>query len=448
MKTDTELHEWIAQVLDRARPEIVQDSSKRLHAIREDAQRKLMQMQVPSRKSEAWRYTWLDSLFQNTFVPVSEQFAALDPDDISDWLLPDTDAYRIVFANGRHVPELTSFNYLPDGVSIGSLQAALTRNPEVLSIWFRHAATHNQDVFSELNTALMSDGLFVHLSRDARLDRPVEVIHLNLAVENPALIQPSNLLVLDKGADARIVEHYISTGDSTYFHNGITEIALEEHARLEHIILQNESRNGFHLHRRFLTQADNSHYNHINVSNGARWVRQELQADLSARQAICRTQGIYLTGDNQLCDYHLNVQHNMPGNTSEHTYKGIVYGSGRAVFDGRVLIAKQAQQSRAWLANHSMLLSRRAEVDTKPQLEIYADDVECGHGATVGSLDPQQLFYLRSRGINEQTAVSLLCNGFIQEPLMHISHAGIRAGIQNQLASLLAQVATKGLGHE
>lgn len=435
--------EWLQEIAARIDPAMFKDTGRRIANMRTQARQKLTQLSMPTRKWEDWRYTHLDGLFGTHFVPVAEEFRALCAEDIDAWILPDTKAYRIVFANGQYVPQLTSFHFLPEEITIGSLQAALARDPQVLSVWFRHAVNHDQDVFTALNTALMNDGLFVHIKSDTQLDRPLEVVHLNLSVDEPLLIQPNNLIVLDKNSRAQIIEHYISSGDSTYFHNGITEIALEMNSRLEHVVLEDESRHAFHLHRRFLKQSTASHYNYFNVATGARWARQELMADFTATDSHCQTQGVYLTGDNQLCDFHLDTSHHSPDNTSQHEYKGIVYGNGRAVVDGRIFIAEEAQRSNAQLNNHNLLLSRQAEVDSKPQLEIHADDVQCSHGATVGSLDMEQLYYLRSRGISQQRAINLLCHGFAGELLQQMTNTDLKNGIMDKIAVILEQVAKR-----
>jgi Fe-S cluster assembly protein SufD len=397
---------------------------------------------IPTRKSESWKYTLLDGLFTQNFTPVSEEFDALQAGDIENWLFEATDAYRIVFANGRYVPALTSFAELPEGISIGSLRRALRHHPEVLSTWFGQTANHNHDVFTALNTALMNDGLFIHIEQNTVLERPVEVVHLNLSLNQPALIQPSSLLVLEQGAQAEIIERYISTGSSVYFYNGITEILLEPDAELTHVSLQEESQQAFHLQRRFLSQAKGSRYKSTALSLGGKWARDELQVRFQAEDATCQTNGLYLVGNGQYADQHLDVQHNTPANASQHDYKGIIYGSGRAVFDGRVLVNQDAQKTDAHLSNHNLLLSREGEVDTKPQLEIYADDVKCSHGTTVGQIEPEQLFYLRSRGINAQAAMKMLCSGFAGEILETIEFEPVRTYVENRLETVIDSTMT------
>jgi len=353
-----------------------------------------------------------------------------------------------VFANGRFVPGLKSFAELPEGVTIASLQQVLRQQPEMLSIWFGQTANHSQDVFTALNSALMNDGLFVHLARDTILDRPLEVLHLNLSVEQTALIQPCNLLVLEQGARAEIIERYTSTGDSVYFHNGVSEILLEEDASLTHLRVQEESPQSYHLHRSFVSQAAGSHYHSTSVALGAKWARQELQVRFQAENAECQTRGLYLVGKDQFSEQHLDVQHNTPANSSQHLYKGILYGACRAVFDGRILVGQAAQKSEAHLNNHNLLLSREADVVTKPQLEIYADDVQCSHGTTVGQLETEQLYYLRSRGIKLIEAMKMLCSGFAAEIFADMKNEVLRERVQNRLDTILVRALDETSGEK
>ena len=441
--------DWFEQLVQQGIATVDEvDEQAWLSRRRSQARAELGQLPLPTRKSESWRYTLLDGLLGQTFKPGNEEFQALLPEDIDDWLLEDTRAYRVVFANGRYVPGLKSFAELPAGVTIASMRQVLRQQPEMLSIWFGQTANHSQDVFTALNTALMNDGLFVHLARDTILDRPLEVVHLNLSMEQTALIQPTNLLVLEQGARAEIIEHYTSTGDSVYFHNGVSEILLEENASLTQLRLQEESPQAYHLHRSFVSQAAGSRYHSTAVALGAKWARQELQVRFQAENAECLTRGLYLVGKDQFSEQHLDVQHNTPANSSEHLYKGILYGACRAVFDGRILVGQEAQKTEAHLNNHNLLLSREADVVTKPQLEIYADDVQCSHGTTVGQLEAEQLYYLRSRGIRQADAMKMLCSGFAAEIFAGMENETLREQVQNRLDTILARALDETSGDQ
>ena len=443
MKTATESRAWFEQLLQQDDVTAATEPHAWLNKARENARAAVHTLPLPGRKQEAWRYTSIEGLLEYQFKPVNADFDALQTQDIDNWLLRDTEAYRIVFANGRFVPALRNFDTLPDGVTIGSLRHALSHDPKSLAIWFGQTANHSQEVFTALNTALINDGLFVHLTSDTILQRPIEVIHLNLGLDAPQLIQPRNLLVLERGANAQLIERYESTGDSVYFHNGVSEILLEDNAALTHYRLQQESPRAYHMHKSFLAQAAHSQYRSTSLAMGGKWARQDLEVRFQAEGAECETNGLYLVGNRQLSDQHLDVLHSSPHNSSRHNYKGILYGAGRAVFDGRILVDRNAQKTNAHLSNKNLLLTRNAEVDTKPQLEIYADDVKCSHGTTVGQLEPEQIFYLRSRGLDTTTAIKMLSLGFAGEILETIELQPVREHAERILHGLLDNVADK-----
>jgi Fe-S cluster assembly protein SufD len=218
---------------------------------------------------------------------------------------------------------------------------------------------------------------------------------------------------------------------------------LEDNAALTHYRLQQESPRAYHMHQSFLAQAAHSQYRCTSLAMGGKWARHDLQVRFQAEGADCETNGLYLVGDRQLSDQHLDVMHSSPHNSSRHNYKGILHGAGRAVFDGRILVERNAQKTDAHLSNKNLLLTRNAEVDTKPQLEIYADDVKCSHGTTVGQLEPEQLFYLRSRGIDSSTAIKMLCLGFAGEILETIEQQPVREHTERILHGLLDNVSDK-----
>ncbi len=443
MKTASHSRHWFTHLLQQGDSTAAAETHAWLNRARENARSALHTLPLPEKKQEAWRYTSIEGLLEYEFEPVSADFDALQTEDIDNWLLPDTNAYRLVFANGRCVPALRNFDQLPAGVTIGSLRHALSHDPVSIAIWFGQTANHAEHIFTALNTALINDGLYIHIQRDIALERPIEVVHLNLELDTPQLIQPRNLLVLERGANATLIERYESSGDSVYFHNAVSEILLEDNATLTHYQLQQESPRAYHLHQSFVAQAAHSQYRSTSLALGGKWARHDLEVCFQGQGADCDTNGLYLVGDQQLTDQHLNIKHSRPHNASRHTYKGILHGNGRAVFDGRILVDIDAQKTDAHLSNKNLLLSRNAEVDTKPQLEIYADDVKCSHGTTVGQLDPEQLFYLRSRGIDPVTAMKMLCIGFVGEILDTIELQPVREHVELQLHELLATVTAK-----
>jgi Fe-S cluster assembly protein SufD len=367
---------------------------------------------------------------------VDEPLTALLPEDLDEVLVPDLDAHRVVIVNGRYAPDLSVLGELPRGVRVASLGDTLRQDPDALEGLLTRVAGEGSHVFASLNTAGMDDGLVLLLERGAMLDRPIELIHLSVGMDEPRVAQPRHLVRLDDGAQAELIERYVSLGDSLYCTNSLLELDLGRDAVLRHRRVQLESPNAFHITGLYLSQDANSRYAGVNIGLGGAWARTDLVTRFRGEHAECDLQGLYLAGDKQLIDYHMDVRHELPSCTSRENFKGIVYGQGKAVFDGLVFVQKDAQRTDAAMSNRNLLLSRNAEVDTKPQLEIYADDVKCSHGTTVGQIEPEMLFYLRSRGISAPIARRMLCLGFAgeiidglgNEPLQHYvaEHVGER----------------------
>lgn len=437
MTSSTQPRQWLEHMISY-RDKVTDDSAlPLLRKLRQQAQTALTQLPLPESRQEQWRYSPIDSLLQTDFVPAANEFDALQEEDIEPWLLEQSPVYRVVIANGQYIPALQNFFVLPDGVVIGSLRQALTLYPEILTIWFGQTATHTDDVFTALNTVLSNNGLLVYLKRGVVLERPIEVQYLNLELDNPQLIQPRTLIILEQGAQLQLVERYASTGESIYFYNGVSEILLEAGANLRHTCLQEQSPHAFHLQRNFLAQAADSQYQRTAVAIGGRWARDDLEVRFLAEEAECITRGLYLVGDSQLIDQHLNVLHNQPANRSHHHYKGLLYGKGHGVFDGRIHVAQGAQRTDARLINNNLMLSQDAEVDSKPQLEICADNVICSHGATITQPDAQQLFYLRSRGIDSTTALQMISMGFATEILEYLDNTEIQSYLDQRIRQRL-----------
>lgn len=440
--------QWFEKLAKSGQVELPSDKLNWLEEARQQARDAINTLPVPYRKQEEWKYTSIDGLLRHDFQPANEQFTALQSVDLEDWSLPDLDAYRLVFANGRCVPQLSNIEDLPEGVRIGSLRAALTTDPELLATWFGQTANHQQHMFTALNTALINDGLFVHVNAGVKLDKPVEVIYLSLALEDAVIAHPRNLIVMEAGSEATLIERFVSTGESVYFNNVLDEIVLNESATLNHHRVQAESSQAYHLSSLFLSQQKQSRYRGTGMALGGAWARTDYRARFLDEEAECILNGLYLAGDKQLTDFHLDIDHAKPHCSSEENFRGILYGKGRAVFDGRIFVAKDAQKSDAHLHNANLLLTRSAEVDTKPQLEIYADDVKASHGTTVGQLDPEQIYYMRSRGIETTTAQKMLCLGFADEIINTIEIEPLRQHVHDRLHSTLDQVVTDQLQSE
>jgi Fe-S cluster assembly protein SufD len=429
---------WFDDTVARNRERLLDSDQAWLNRTREQARHAIRQLPVPDRKQEAWRYTDVTGLYQQELYSQAAPVTGLVEEDIEHWVYSSRDSYRLVFANGCSVPTFSNIELLPNTIKIGSLRAALTTDRDLVTSWLEHNAGQNPDVFTELNRSLINDGLFIHVADNIELPLPIEVVYLNLSIDRDVLSQPHSLIVLGAGAKVKLIERFVSTGDSHYFFNGMSEVFLGAHASLEHYRLQDESPNAHHLSRVAVRQHSASEYRSHHIATGARWHRSDIRVNFTGAQADCDLKGIYTVGERQYTDFHLDVQHTLPGCRSREDFRGIVSGQGRAVFDGRIVVHPEAQKTDAMLSNKNLLLAENAEVDTKPQLEIYADDVKCGHGTTVGKLDPDQLYYLRSRGISEVEAKRMLCLGFAEQILAQIDDPRLHDFIQARIASGLA----------
>jgi len=451
---------WLAQLLNKPGQSFPAGNLQWLAEIRKLASQQLESASVPDRKREAWRYTPTGRLMQQHFKEAMQSTDVVDRQQIQQWFTPGLDAYRLIFINGRCCPGCCDIKGLPKGVHIGSLQASLSLDEDVLNRYIGKVMQQCRDidpaddVFQLLNQAMLTDGLFVHLADNIVLDKPLEVIQLQQSREPDSILSQSRgLVVLQPGARASLIEKYVSDDGVTGFCNSQTEILLHESAVLHHYRLQLEGRQAFHMGGLHLSQAANSQYAASVFSIGAAWSRTEINTCYSGEMAETRLQGVLLADDQQTSDIHLDIKHNRPACQSDTNFRGLLHGSGRIVFDGRILVAKDAQKTEAHLANNNLMLSREAEVDTKPQLEILADDVKCSHGTTVGEIDEQQVFYLRSRGVDEARARLLLSLGFVAElieqvavePVAEALLAAIELRLEKNLSALAEASDTKGV---
>ena len=440
MIAETQAKQWFNELIlqgERVRRIRAQDehnlpeeNSDWLNSIRHQAKSSLEKMTIPARKDEIWRYSNVDKLFTSQFEMNSESLTAVTDPDVNDHVLKGLDSYQIIIANGCCLSELSN---LPEGVTICSLRDALTLQSTSLMTHLGQAAKHKAHIFSALNSALINDGVFIHIGAGITLDKPIEIITINVETESPVMTHPRNLVVMDKGASAILFEHYVSNGEFFYFNNNLTEIVLHDEAQLKHYRIQKESRQSTHMGSIFVSQMAGSDYSNTTFAMGGHWARTDINVDFKGQNANCQLNGLYTVGEQQLIDFHTKVQHSVANCSSQEMFKGILYGKGRAVFDGHIIVHKNAQGTDAHMSNANLLLTRKAEIDTKPQLEIYADDVKCSHGTTVGQLEPEQIFYLRSRGIDESRARQMLCLGFAAEVINTIEIEAIADSMTKQL---------------
>ena len=406
-----------------------------LKALRAEATERVGVLRMPTPHDEAWRFTDISTLTRLSFHPLRTP-TALRAGDIERFHI-DEAATRLVFVDGVHAPHLSSVGVGVGDAGAGAGDAALvvgnlastmaTHGPILQAHLGRHAAFHDKP-FAALNTAFLHDAAVIIVPRDTTVATPVHLLFLATQAELGAY--PRALLVAEPGSAVTLIEDYVALCDGAYCNNSVAEVALGANATVEHVRVQRESGEAFHIASCAVSLAHASRYRSVNIALGARTSRIELDVRQSAAATECSLDGLALIGERQVADTHTFIDHAKPHGMSRQLHKTIVDGAAHAVFCGRVTVRPGAQQTDSTQSSRNLLLSAKARVDTLPQLEIFADDVKCTHGATVGRLDREEIFYLRSRGLSQAAARSLLTHAFCAEVINRIPVASLRRRLE------------------
>jgi Fe-S cluster assembly protein SufD len=394
----------------------------------------------PTLKQEDWRFTNVAPIAKLPFRPVFQVSRdGLTREAIAGFTFGRLAASRLVFVNGHYAPELSAPGPQQEGVVVSSLAAALADNPELVKRHLAQSAQGEGNAFAALNAAFFQDGGFIHLPAGRRLEAPIHLLFISTAKETGATSHPRNLIVAEKGSRATVLESYLSTSDAPYFTNAVTELVLGEGTVVEHCKFQDESRSAYHIAAVHARLGWGCNLISHSIATGARLSRNTIRTALAGEGIECILNGLYLTHGDQLADHHMVVEHAQPHCNSHEYYNGILAGRSKGVFHGRILVRPAAQKTDAKQTNKNLLLSEDATVDTKPQLEIYADDVKCTHGATIGQLNEESIFYLRARGIGAETARRMLIHAFAGEIIERIRHAPAREELDKLVWERLEQ---------
>ncbi|MDQ2070679.1 Fe-S cluster assembly protein SufD [Natronospira bacteriovora] len=398
-----------------------------LSTLRRDALERFREQGLPTQKDEDWKYTSVRPITEGQFaLGTTHPAPAVSREVMEQSRVPGLDAARLVFVNGRYQSELSDLDGLPDGVSLRSLAEVMENDSEALATRLSRQSGLDYTPFTALNNAFVADGAVLEIAANVQCKTPIELLFLSVPGDEAFVFHPRILIQMAQGSEATVLEHHVGLDGAANFNNVVSEVALSAQARLDHYLLQRESSAGFHIGGIHVHQARDSRYVSHNVNLGGALVRHDINARLAEQGAEAILNGLYLVSDRQHVDNHTCVDHAAPHTNSDETYKGVLDGRGRAVFNGRVVVHKHAQKIDAGQKNDNLLLSKLAEVDTKPELEIYADDVACSHGATIGQLDEHALFYLRSRGIDADKARDLLTYAFAESVVERMDIAEIR----------------------
>ncbi len=387
-----------------------------LFPLRKAGLARFAEMGFPTLQDEDWRFTNVAPIAGLPFKPVFEtSLDGLTPGSITGFTFGRMAAARLVFVDGHYAAELSSPGRPRPGVALGSLAAALGSDSGALEKNLGHWAQEQAGPFAALNLAFFQDGALVQVAPGKVLDEPIHLLFISTAKEAGATSHPRSLLVAGAGSRATVLESYASLGGAPCFANAVTELVLEEGASIEHCKFQDEGPGAFHIAALHAQLGPRCNLLSHSIATGARLSRNNIHATLAGPGIECVLNGLYLTRGDQLADHHMVVEHAAPRCASHEFYNGILDGRSKGVFHGRILVRPDAQKTDAKQTNKNLLLSEEATVDTKPQLEIYADDVKCTHGATVGQLNEESVFYLRSRGLGAETARRMLIHAFAAE---------------------------------
>jgi Fe-S cluster assembly protein SufD len=407
-----------------------------LKALRAEATERVGVLKMPTPHDEAWRFTDISTLTQQSFHPLRTP-TSLQAGDIERFHIDETTT-RLVFVDGVHAPHLSSVGTVGAGVVVGNLSSATAKHGSTIQAHLgRHAAFHDKP-FAALNTAFLHDAAVIIVPRDTSVATPVHLLFI--ATQSELAAHPRALLVAEPGSAVTLIEDYVALHEGAYFTNSVVEIALGANATVEHVRVQRESGRAFHIASCAVSLAHASRYHSVNVALGARISRVELDVRQTAAATECSLDGLALIGERQLADTHTFIDHAKPHGVSRHLHKTIVDGAAHAVFSGKVMVRPGAQRADSAQSSRNLLLSAKALVDTLPQLEIFADDVKCTHGATVGQLDSEEVFYLRSRGLSEAAARNLLTYAFGAEVIDRIPVASLRRRLEQ---TVLEQTTTR-----
>ena len=397
-----------------------------LELVRGSAMDRFEQLGFPSVTDEEWKYTNLASLSKESFIPAtaSDEIA----DDLNKFAYPETATAHLVVVNGFLREDLSVKTGLENVVAVDLFHAgADARYNKIVRKYLARNAGYANNGLTALNTAFLQSGVFIWVPKNVHLETPIQITFVADPSAQSSANFPRVLIVAEENSSATVIESFVSNGDERYFTNAIVEVVVKDGARLDHYRLQRESYNAFHVSTTSAELGRASRYYTTSINLGAQLARHDVSVVMDHEGAETSVDGLYMVGPDQHTDTHSVIDHKQPHCNSHQLYKGILDGNGRAVFNGKIFVREGAQKTDAMQTNKNLLLSDKARVDTKPQLEIFADDVKCAHGAAVGQIDPEELFYLETRGITPELGRSLLTYGFAEEVIGKIKLDSIRS---------------------
>lgn len=425
MKEIKDINQYYIKQFDEFEKSLNGEKTSEFHQLRKSAINNFEKINLPTLKDEEWRHTDISSLLNHSFSPDYKK-AKVSQKVISKFLFDKLEHSLLVFINGAYSPELSKLIDIPKGVIVESLAEAIKNNNPIVKKHLGNYAKNENFFFTTLSSAFIKDGALIYVPDGKVVEDPIHIIFYTKASDKKVLTQPRNLFVAGKNSQISIIEHYVSDKEDIYFTNAVTEIVTDENAIVDHTKLQEESSKAFHIARMEVDQERSSNFASHLISLGAEISRNDFNARFNDEGGECMLNGLFMINNEQLFDAHTMIDHAKPHCNSYEHYKGILQDKARGVFNGKVMVRPDAQKTNAFQENNTILLSDDAVMNTKPQLEIFADDVKCSHGATIGKLNDEAKFYLKSRGIGEESATAILIHAFASDVITTIKIPALR----------------------
>ncbi len=411
------------------------DIDSPVHDIRTEAIKNFEAEGFPTKRQEAWKYTSLNAVLKHNYSVFPKHEEALEFKDVKKYFIHDIDSYKIIFIDGKYSSHLSQTTH--DGIDVCLMSSALTKPKYRLIIENYFNKIASKDGLSSLNTAFSAEGAYIHIPKNKLVEKPIQIIHFSTGNEAALMLQPRNLVVVDENSHVQIIERHQSLTDNPVLTNSVTEVFANKRAIVDYYKIQNDRETASLIDNTFINQKQESIAKVHTFSFGGKLTRNNLNFYQNGERLDSTMKGITIIGNKQHVDHNTLVHHIEPNCESHQDYKGIFGDSATGVFNGKVVVEKEAQKTNAFQANNNILISDKASINTKPQLEIFADDVKCSHGCTIGQLDESAMFYLRSRGIPEKEARALLMFAFSNNVLDSVKIPEIKNRITKIIANKL-----------
>jgi len=412
------------------------DVHNALHDIRTSAIKNFENKGFPTKKEEAWKYTSLNSILKNDFTVFPKHENLIEFKDVKKYFLHEIDTYKVIFIDGKFSSFLSATTH--EGLDICTMSSALNKPKyKIIIDEYFNAIASKEESLTSLNTAFSNEGAYINIPKSKIAEKPIEIIYFSTGIENALMVQPRNLIVVGENAHVQIIERHQSLNSNPVLTNSVTEIFAQKRAIVDYYKIQNDEQTANLIDNTYIAQKQQSHVSVHTFSFGGNITRNNLNFYHQGEHIDSTLEGITIIGDKQHVDHHTLVQHATPNCESHQNYKTILSGSSTGVFNGKIYVEKEAQKTDAFQQNNNILLSDKATINAKPQLEIFADDVKCSHGCTIGQLDETAMFYMQQRGIPKKEAKALLMYAFSNEVIGSIKIPELKQRITKIIANKL-----------